>query len=156
MKINICLGNSNNPLNGYINTNIYENNEFKACHPENLNDIVDDGEAEEILAVNILNYIEYSKVKNVVINWYKKLKYDGTMTISFFDFLETSRLLTTQFISIDDARKLFFGEQIDSWQFFKSGISLTDIKKYFCDINAKIEYCKRDGCISYIKVRRTK
>lgn len=156
MKINICFGNSNEYLNGYINTNFIKNDKFEICHPENIDIIVDDGEADEILAINVLNYIEFNKIKDVVTNWYKKLKYDGTITISFFDFVEICRALTTNQLSFSDAKKLIYGEQNEGWQFFKSGLSLVELKNFFTSINSKIEYCKRDGFISYIKIRRVK
>lgn len=156
MKINICFGNSNQPLNGYINTNIFEDQNFKNCHPENLDSIVDDGEAEQILAINVINYISYNNINDVIMGWFKKLKYDGTMTISFYDFLEICRTLTTQQLNMESAKKLIYGEQTEDFLFFKSGISLLEIKNIFSAINAKIEFCKRDGLVSYIKVRRIK
>ncbi len=156
MKINICFGNSGQALTGYINTNIFKNDYFENCHPENIDSIVDDGEAEEILSLNVLNYINHTNIKNVLINWYKKLKYDATMTISFYDFLEICRFLTTQELKLEAAKKLIYGEQLEEWAYFKSGISLLDIKNIFIELNAKIEFCKRDGVISSIKVRRVK
>lgn len=156
MKINICFGDSNEYLNNYINTNIFESNNFKQCHPENIDSIADDGEAEQILAINVLNYIDYNKINNVLNNWFNKLKYDGTIIISFFDFLETARLFSLGELHIDDARKIFYGEQKEGWDFFKSGVSLEEIKSFFKNIKCKIEYCKRDGLISLIQIRRIK
>jgi hypothetical protein len=156
MKINICFGNSNEYLNGYVNTNFVKSNNFENCHPENLDSIVDDGEADEILAINVLNYIEFKKTKDVLINWYKKLKYDGTIVISFFDFAEICRALTSGQLDVLDAKKLIYGEQNEGWQFFKSGSSLIELKKFFLSIGSKVEYCKIDGFISHIKVRRVK
>lgn len=156
MKINICFGDSSEYLNNYVNTNIFQSDQFQQCHPENIDAIVDDGEAEQILAINVLNYIEYEKTKNVLTNWFNKLKYDGTMTVSFFDFLEIARLLSLGDLQINDAKKLFYGEQKEGWAFFKSGISLEEVRLFFKTIKCKIEYCKRDGLISFIKVRRIK
>lgn len=154
MKINICFGDSNEHIENYINTNFFKDNNFENCHPENIDSIADDGEVEEILALNVLNYIDHTKLDEVIIKWFKKLKYDGTICISFFDFLETARLLTIGRIDLHDAKKIFYGEQIEGWQFFKSGASLTEVKNLFESVKCKIEFCKRDGLISYIKVRR--
>jgi len=154
MKINICFNKNNTYLNNYINTNIDNGDEYLKCDLEDLSAIVDNGEAEEILAINVLNYVSHKKLKKTVLNWYKKLSYNGILTIYFLDFIEICRLITVGSISYDEAKNLLFGIQDEENEFFKSGISLLELKSIFEEVNGRIESCKKDGIYSLIKVRR--
>lgn len=153
MKINICCGYTSK-LENYSNFNFFNEEDYERLSIDEVNDYIDDGEIEEILAINAINFIEYKKVPSVLETWFKKLKYDGTITLSFFDILETSRLFSIGKINIDLARKLIYGNQDITKDFFKSGTTLEEVKNIFISLNAKIEFCKRDEYISFIKARR--
>lgn len=153
MRINIWSG-FNFAIENFKNYDFFNTKDFLKCTFVDVDKIADNGEVEEIIAINTLNYIEHVNIEMCIKNWFKKLKYDGTITLSFFDFLEVCRFLTVGQLTLAEAKKMLYGEQDFYDNFFKSGISLEEIKNIFISLNAKIEICKRDGVFSYIRARR--
>lgn len=99
MRINITLE-DDNQLNGYANIN-----------PNALNEAVDDAEAEEIRAINILPYYPQTESAKIINSWLRKLKHGGKIIIGAVDILEVSRDFSTYFLDIDTANLFLYGEE---------------------------------------------
>lgn len=153
MKINICCGYTNK-LENFSNFNFFNEDDYEKLNIDEINQYIDDGEIDEILAINTINFIDYKNIYDVLKTWFHKLKYGGTITLSFFDIVEASRLLTVGKLNIDEARKIIYGNQNINKDYFKSGATLEEVKNIFNSFKCTIEFCKRDEYISYIKARR--
>ena len=89
MKINLTFDSKYN-LSGYTNIDPFplpKENDTLLCHPENLDLVINDGEADEIIANMVLNHIEYKKIESCLNNWCKKLSHNGTLEIYYLDTL---------------------------------------------------------------------
>ena len=156
MKINMSF--DGNVKQGYTNIDPFALPNDKPhklnCHPDNLDILVNDGEAEEILAHNVLNYIENNKLFFVLKSWCKKLSHNGILEIIYVDIVEICRLLTTNQIKENIAISLIYGNQKEFWDFYKSSISIYELKKFFEAEGMIIESAGKLEHLSKIRIRR--
>ncbi len=127
MRINLLLDNEKDLLSGYINVDpfLIQNSENRASHNvTNLDGLVCDNEATEIIAKDILDYYPINKVPEVVCHWIKKLAHKGTIIIESIDIEEVSRGVVFGNIKLEDANKLLYGKQEKQWQNKKHCLSL--------------------------------
>ncbi len=126
-KLNILLNATCDVRAGYINVDPFapdgDKDRIKG-DPAALGPIVDAAEAEEIIALGILDYLPFGKVEEVVKHWISRLAHGGKLTVGTTDFLELSRLSHLRLISLDDFNRILHGEQREVWQFKKSSCSL--------------------------------
>lgn len=158
MKINMSFDNKNLILQDYQNIDPFALPNDKLgrinCHPDNLNLIVNDGQAEEIIANMVLNYVSHKKLYSVLKTWSNKLSHNGTLEIFYVDLIEVSRLIITGQIEEKDAIQLIYGSQKEEWDFFKSSISIYELKMFFENEGLIIESIGKKEHLSKIKVRR--
>lgn len=137
MKVNILL-NDNHIINGYLNIDPYKEESSKVDKVnvdfENLDAIVDDGELEELRAINILEYVDGNKVDAVLKNWTKKLAHKGKIIIGFTDIMEISKAITNRAIDIPTANDLIHGKQLTK----KNSFDINTITNYLSSLNLKI------------------
>jgi hypothetical protein len=80
------LGCGNNKINGFINIDMNE-----SCNPdiiasvENLDRYFVDGSIEEIVAFDLIEHFDKSKIKDILHNWFAKLIKGGVMVIRTVD-----------------------------------------------------------------------
>ena len=77
MKVNITFDEDNN-LNGYLNIS-----------PNQLSS-VDDGEADEVRAIDVLPYFPEEESANLLMSWIKKLRHGGHLIIGALDIYEVA------------------------------------------------------------------
>lgn len=114
MKLNLLLDNPAGILNGYVNVDPFAKGQDERVCAEvtNLDSVVSDGEAEEILAYDILHYFPMIMVDGMIANWLKKLSIKGgKLAISATDLYEVSRQFWIGDINADKANCLLYGMQ---------------------------------------------
>ena len=157
MKVNLTFG-SKDIKQDFINGDPFALPNDKLgrimCHPENLDLIAEDGQIEELIAHFVINHISYKKVKNMLLNWIKKLSHNGTLEILYVDIFEICRLLSTNQIDEREANMLIYGNQNSDWEINKNIISTYTLKNFFEDNKLRIESVGRNNYITKIKVRR--
>lgn len=115
-KLNVIFANAEY-LNGYTNiASFYPENPSKEEHIiigdiKDLSWIVDNGELEELICMNVLEYIEYNNIGPVIANWVSKIKVGGKFILGFCDAFETARLFNIGSINIQDYNVLIHGKQ---------------------------------------------
>lgn len=158
MKINMSFDNKDLILENYQNIDplALPNDKYGRinCHPDNLNLIVNDGQADEIIANMVLNYISHKKLYSVLKSWSNKLAHNGTLEIFYIDLIEVARLITTGQITEQNAIQLVYGSQKEEWDTFKSSISIYELKMFFESQQLIIESVGKKEHLSKIKVRR--
>ena len=82
------------------------------------------------------------------------MSHNGTLEIFYIDLIEVARLITTGQIEENDAIKLIYGSQKEEWDFFKSSISIYELKMFFENEGLVIESLGKKEHLSKIKVRR--
>ncbi len=130
MKINL-LRNSNEILNGYINIDNFHGEGKVQCDVANLDAVVDDSFATEILAKNILEFYEYGKIPSILTNWFKKLRHGGKITIVVTDYRGISKAISRDMLNIEQALQLLYGTQQSPLLCKKCSFSLDMLKLMF-------------------------
>ena len=84
MKINLIL--DGHPLSGYknIDPHGYEDETKTVGDLENLHDIVEDAEATEILALDIIDFLPLNSVEPAISHWVSKLRHGGKIAIGSY------------------------------------------------------------------------
>lgn len=81
-------------LNGYVNISPIRSQEgdIKIGDVSNVDWIIDNGELEELIAMNVLEYFEHHKVPGIISNWVSKIKVGGKLIVGFCDSFEIARM----------------------------------------------------------------
>ena len=128
MKVNLLLDNPHDVRSGYLNLDPFapepDSHGRIRCEIVNLNKLVDAGEAEEIVAHDIIGYFPPKQIDEILDNWLSKLAHKGTLTLSAVDFREVSHKTLGNIITIDQINSLVYGDQRQPWEFRKSAFTL--------------------------------
>jgi hypothetical protein len=137
MKLNICV-------NGEYKEN------YKNIEPRiNLDDVVQNAECEEILALNIMDYIPTEIVYNILKHYVSKLRHGGKIILGGTDLVLLSKEIVTGRLNIVEANKMLHGS---NGEIKKNGqISLSDLDDILKSLNLKIMKRRIDGIKFYIE-----
>lgn len=118
MKLNLLMY-SDNILGGYTNVDPYpvqSNNEQSFTEEkvqgdvQNLDWLVDDGECDEIIADDILDFVPINKKVEVIQNIARKVKFGGKLTLGGIDSYEVSKAYSLLNINMEEALFLLYGD----------------------------------------------
>ena len=127
MRINL-LYTEEEPRSGYLNVSPFateETDELKIGDPTfKLSAWVDDAEATEIVANDVIDYLPADIVMDVLSHWVAKLRHGGTLIIGGTDLYEVCKGFTTYAIDVHQANAHLHGHAADNPQFVKK-ITLT-------------------------------
>ena len=142
MKVNLLIDNPGDVRSGYLNIDpIAEpgdvNGRIKG-DIGNLSEHVDAGEADEIVALDILDYFPTNTVDIVLNNWLTRLRHGGRLTMSVVDIREVARGVLAGNLSPNDYNELLYGKQEQPWQFKKSIYTLNQIAEVLANLGFKI------------------
>ena len=110
MKVNLLYGGA--PLSGYLNVNHLGASE--GCHHGNMTDLtefIDDAEASEILALDVINFFCKNEVLGIIDNWVSKLRHGGKIIIGAADSDSICKSFYEHDISIADINSMLYGEE---------------------------------------------
>lgn len=114
MKINLLL-NSNDVRSGYLNMSpLAEPNDPDKirCNPDNLSIYVDDGECEDFIATDMIDYVPQANKDTIMNHWMSKIALGGTLTIGGLDLTEVCRAITLRQISLQAGVECLYGKEI--------------------------------------------
>lgn len=159
MKLNLLLDNSKDVLSGYLNIDpLAKDSEKNKINGDisNLDFVCDNGEVEEILAYNILEYFHFFRIDQILNNWLSKLKVGGKLILGILDIEEISRLYYLNRISMDKFNNLIFGEQKKDWDTKKCGLTVYNLTEVLTNKGYKIlrsEINEYEGFVSCERVK---
>ncbi len=139
MKLFLTLAN-NEVLNSYINVDpiaAQQNPNKVAADPSDLSSLIDNGEAEEILAPDVLDYYILADKIKVLEHWLGKLGHEGTITIGGLDIHEAGRLMYLRELNVQQTNELLYGVQNTQGIARRSLLTLQDVTDVF---SAKPDY----------------
>ena len=99
MKVNVTINPSN--VSGYLNIDASSGGDIGG-----FGGIVSDSEAVEILATDIINFVPYDKIEDLIDEWIKKLRHGGRLVIGGVDASEVCRAVTQTSMSIEDFNQI--------------------------------------------------
>lgn len=131
-KFNLIINDSTKLLQTHQNITVFPVENKYNCNVQegeilNLDWILSDGEADEIIADSILEYFPYEQLTNILSNWIKKLSLTGSIIIVGCDLKELSRLYTFGKLNDEQYYNLTYGKQKESWEIKKSGSHLNEM-----------------------------
>lgn len=155
MKVNLCYLKLEEK-DGYINLSPFAqpNSPFQPCDIRNLDEVVCDDEAEEIVALDILNYFKLEDVLKCLQNWINKLKKGGRLLVTFDDAWEVSRRLFIGTIEKEQANEILYGKQEKPHQIKRSAIPMHWLKDWLASRNTKLIKCRLEGYTVVMEVEK--
>jgi hypothetical protein len=111
MKINLIL--DGHPLSGYknIDPHGYGDEAKTVGDLENLHDIVEDAEATEILALDIIDFLPLNSVEPAISHWISKLRHGGKIAIGGKDLWQISKASYQKILGLAEANEVIHGTQ---------------------------------------------
>lgn len=153
MKLYLSI--NKKPLNGYLNLSpISQYEETKPCDLKNLDHYVDRSSLKQIIAEDVIGYIEVENLLDTLRHWVSKLRLNGELVITGIDMYEVCREVLNQNINIPTANKILYGEHQHSWNFRISTVTLYDVVSLLNELGLKIMEKKLEGINYCIKSRR--
>lgn len=155
MKINL-LRNSNDIINGYLNIDPFaQPGENKVAGDiTNLDSWCEDAEATEIIARDVIDFLDPPTVNNALSNWLKKLRHGGRLVIGGVDLYEVGKAITEFEINGDQAMKLLHGEQVKPGDVRKSNTTMKDMIQTLQNFGLRIISKRSDSFMFSITAER--
>lgn len=146
MKVNLLINQKHLAKDGYLNIDptalpeeaplIIEGN------PTILEKHIEDNEAEEIIAINIIDYVAYGKVSTVLKQWVGKLSHKGKLIVGFTDIFSVARRFYIGQIEKDKVAEILYGKCLEGWDVKKACLSLDIMKQKFLECGLVINNIK--------------
>lgn len=118
MRINLMWGNGQ-PLSGYVNVDPHTYNKEGVVNADvtNLDDIVGNSEATEIIASDVIDYLPKDIAQKTIAHWITKLRHKGKIVIGGHDLYEISKIVSQKGVDIDEISGIIHGSQNQPWEF---------------------------------------
>lgn len=129
MKINLLL-NSKAVRSGYTNLDPLAPPGDPDRIPgtlTNLDDFVEDAEATEIVALDVIDFVPSTDTNDVLAHWIRKLRHGGILTIGGVDLRDVCKAVVFQQLNLTEANLLLYGEQEAPWQYRKATLTLQHV-----------------------------
>lgn len=111
MKVNLILGDPGVVRSGYLNLDLtiqQPDGERLPANPDDFGRIVSPNEAEELLALGVIDRIPGESVLDVLRYWASRLAHGGVLTISALDMEEVSAYLSSNDMKVPDLDSLIY------------------------------------------------
>lgn len=139
MRINLMWGNGS-PLSGYTNIDphSYDKDGVINADVTDLNDIVGDSEAVEILATNVIDYLPKEIASKAIGHWVSKLRHKGKIVIGGHDIYEIAKIISQHGVSIEEISDVLHGQQNNPWEFKASHTTAADLASTLEEYGLKV------------------
>lgn len=152
MKLNLTLE-TGSARSGYVNINPLASPDDPSFIRANINELsiyVDDGEAQEIIALDIVDFVPVQEKENIVRHWLSKLALGGTITIGGNDIGQVAKAFTFNQLELSQTAELLYGGQLA-----RSGlVTCTQMRKILEGGGLKIVEARLNNFSYYVKARR--
>ena len=100
----------------------------------NLDNHVDDAELQELIALDVIDYIPMTKVGSVLDNWTNKIRLGGKIVIGGVDLIECCKSVADYSIDIVQANSLIHGEQNRPYLIKRLNFTATSLAEYLEEV----------------------
>jgi hypothetical protein len=157
MKIQLLYGHGD-VMSGYTHVNPFNTAPTDGdccCDVDKLDDIVDDGEATEILAMDVIDYLSIPDVNNVIRHWVSKLAHGGRIIIGGTDLYEVCKAFANYSITITETNYLLHGEQTEPHFTKKVNFTSLGLSEYLTkELGLKLIKCRHNGFDMVVEAER--
>jgi hypothetical protein len=156
MKIQLLYGHGD-LMSGYVHVNPFDTapaDGVCSCPLDNL-EIVDDAEATEILAMDVIDYLPIPEVNNTIRHWVSKLAHGGRIIIGGTDLYEVCKAFANYSVSITEANYLLHGEQTQPHLTKKVNFTSLGLSEYLTkELGLKLIKCRHNGFDMVVEAER--
>lgn len=141
MKVNLLLDNPGDVRSGYLNIDPFAPAEGDQRVKGDVSDIswaVDDAEATEIVALDVIDFFPARDADRVLNNWLSKLARGGRLTVSAVDVREVARAFLAGTLHLDDVNDLLHGKQEQPWQCRRAAYTLDQLVEVLGNLGYKV------------------
>ncbi|MFZ9376708.1 MAG: hypothetical protein ACO25K_06255 [Candidatus Fonsibacter ubiquis] len=146
MKVNLLINQKHLAKNGYLNIDPTATKEdyplIVEGNPTILEQHLEDNEAEEIIAMNVIDYVSYNKIDSVLTQWISKLAHKGLLKIGFTDIVSVARRIYTGQIEYGKAQEIIYGKCVEGWDVKKACLTVDSVKEKFNNLGLSIKNIK--------------
>lgn len=156
MKVNLLLS-GDGPRSGFLNIDPFAppDDALKTrgdiC---NLDEYVDDAECDELIALDVLDFLPSPELDNVLDNWIRKIRHGGTIVIGGVDIREVANGLIRQELTLEQANKLLYGTQTAPFDYRKASLTLQKLVEIFQARGFKILQKRVSDFFYHVKAER--
>ena len=147
MKVHISVG-KDFTKPGYLNIDPItgQGNEVSVkADIRNLDELVADAECVELIAENVLNYLEAGEADQALRHWVKKLRRGGKIIIGGIDAHQVSKMFYYKEINIEEFNLLAHGQFSGPWDVLMSHTTIEDLQQKLESYDIKITKKRTDG-----------
>lgn len=137
MQVNLSIS-GKGILPGYVNISPVETPDGILGSVTSLDTYIEDAEATEILARDVLDFMSPHDIDDIIEHWVRKLRHGGSLTIGGVDLPSVSQAIARGEMSIDDGNRLLYGSQDVPWNYRKATTSLLLIVEKLSGAGLKI------------------
>lgn len=120
----------------------------------NLDEFVDDAEIDELVAIDVIDYLPANELDNVLDNWIRKIRHGGSVTVGGVDIREVAKALAFQQIDITTANLLLYGSQQSPCEYRKATLTLQKLIDVFKSRGFKIIQKRLNNYYYHVKAER--
>ena len=156
MKINLLYGHGD-LLQSHINIHPFaleETDNLKIGDIRNLDRVVADAEATEIIAADVIDYLGLDDINPTIDHWIKKLRHQGTLIIGGCDSYDAAKALVQYEIDLETFNMLIHGTQDAPHLFKKTCLTLPGLVDYLEQHGLKIIKKRRNGLNYVVEAQR--
>ena len=127
MKVNIII--NGHALSGYTNIDPHGFGDDSKVLGDvsNIDEHVENSEAREILAHDVINFLPYEQIDSVISDWVKKLRHGGKIVILGKDLWHLCKAYSQKLVSTEQFNSALFGEQSHSGDYRLSHITMPEL-----------------------------
>lgn len=156
MKINLLL-NGDGIRSGYLNLDpLADPNDSMKTQGDicNLDEYVDDAEADEIIATDIIDFLPTNDLESVLSHWLSKLRHGGSIVVGGVDIREVARGLLNQRLTLNQANMLLYGGQQSPHDYRKTTLTLQKLLEIFQQLGFKVIQKRQENYFYQVKAER--
>ena len=145
MKLNLLYG-KGQKLDGYTNINAVpvEDEDVITADPSNLDFFVDDAEAEDIIACDVVNFLPKSIMISTINHWVGKLRHGGSISIGGVDSYAIARDIISKRIDLQSMNTILYGSETPSWDIRRNVFTMGSLVGHLKDLGLKIQRSRID------------
>jgi len=154
MKLNLGCGNDIRQT-GYVNVDIRSNDKlpteiYRQGDIQSLDWLCENNMVEEILALNVLSYIQMPNIRSTIAGWSDKLIENGTLKMSVIDIYGIAKMFSNGQMSSRDFVLAMFGTQNND-DCCRSAIDINDLCALLEESGLTITTKRYDGLFLFVE-----
>lgn len=156
MKLNLLYGHGDH-LQEYININPFaleETDNIRISDVKNLDKIVENAEATEIIASDVIDYLALNEINPTLDHWISKMRHGARLVIGGCDSYDAAKALVQFEIDLETFNMLVHGTQDQPHLFKRMCLTLPGLCEYLTDHGLKIIKKRRNGLNYVVEAQR--